>query len=98
MAYETGDFDATILAAAGENVALLGELRAEFGESVERNIDLLRRSRCDANWRQAAQRLHSLGASFRATELVSLSEEAVDGAPGDPVIIRKLEHFSSTFS
>lgn len=98
MAYESGDFDATIVAAAGENIALLAELRAEFGESVERNIDLLRRSRCDANWHLAAQRLRSLGASFRASDLARLAEEAIDSAPGDPVIIRKLERFSATFT
>jgi hypothetical protein len=48
------------------------------------------RARCDANWRIAASRLKSLAASFGATGLMALADEALDGAPGDPVVLRKL--------
>lgn len=98
MAFATGDLDATFAAAAGEDAALLSELRAVFGESLERQIDLLRRARCDGNWTVAAMRLKSLGASFHAPELVALAAEALDSAPGDPVIVRKLEGFAADFS
>jgi hypothetical protein len=94
MAFESGDLDATIAAAAGEDPALIAELRAAFGESVERHIDLLRRSRCDGNWNQAAMRLKGLGASFHTPELIRLADLALESAPGEPVAMRKLERFA----
>jgi len=97
MAFATGDLDATIAAAAGEDAALLAELRAVFAESLARQIDLLRRARCDGNWHVAAMRLKGLGASFHAPDLVSLAEEALESAPGEPVVIRKLERFAGEF-
>jgi hypothetical protein len=48
------------------------------------------RSRCDANWRLAAARLGSLAASFGAVRLMDLAEEAIRGAPGDPVVLRMI--------
>lgn len=95
MAYESASFDANIAAAAGDDPALLAELRAVFADSVEQQCDLLSRARCDANWRVAAQRIRSLAASFHAAELVDLAEEAIDGAPGDPVVLRKMRLFAS---
>jgi hypothetical protein len=94
MAFATFDLDATIAAAAGEDTALLGELRAVFSESLARQIDLLRRARCDGNWNVAAMRLKGLGASFNAPDLVRLADRALDGAPGEPVVIRDLERFA----
>jgi hypothetical protein len=98
MAQIAGDFDATLAAAAGEDAALLAELRAAFAESLAQQIDLLRRSRCDGNWQVAAQRLRGLGASFHAPELVRLAELALDGAPGEPGVLRKLDRFRAEFT
>ena len=98
MAHEAGEFDATLAAAAGEDSALLEELRAAFVESMTQQIDLLRRSRCDGNWEVAAQRLKSLGSSFRAPELVELAEQALDGAPGEPAVLRKLAALCDRFA
>ena len=98
MAHEAGDFDATLVAAAGEDLALREELRAAFVESLTQQIDLLRRSRCDGNWEVAAQRLKSLGSSFRAPELVELAEDALDGAPGEPAVLRKLAALCNRFA
>jgi hypothetical protein len=50
MVYEAGALDATIAAAAGDDQALFLELRTAFLDSLTRQIDLLRRARCDANW------------------------------------------------
>jgi len=97
MAFATGDLDATFAAAAGEDPALLAELRTVFAESLARQIDLLRRARCDGNWNVAAMRLKGLGASFHAPDLVRLADEALDGAPGEPVVIRNLERFAEEF-
>jgi hypothetical protein len=97
MAFATFELDATIAAAAGEDPELLGELRAVFADSLARQIDLLRRARCDGNWNVAAMRLKSLGASFHAPQLVRLAELALASAPGEPVVIRELEQFAGEF-
>ena len=93
MAYQSGDLDATLAAAAGEDLALLHELRQAFIESIDRQIDLLQRSRCDGNWQVAAMRLKGLAASFHADQLIELADEALDAAPGDPVTLRRLRTF-----
>lgn len=98
MAYAKGDFELTLATAAGNDPALAAELRASFVESLALQVDLLHRARCDGNWKMAAQRLCGLGASFHAGELVTMAEEALDGAPGDPAVLRKLTKFTGGFS
>ena len=93
MAYESGQLDATFSAAAGHDPVLLMELRLAFIESVERQLDLLRRARCDANWVIAAQGLKSLAASFHADVLIALSSEALDAAPGEPTVIARIARY-----
>ena len=98
MAYEAGALDATLAAAAGEDLALLTELRAAFTESLTRQIDLLRRARCDGNWQVAALRLRGLAASFHAEKLVTLADDALDAAPGEPTVVRRLQSFLDDFA
>ncbi|MEY2942670.1 MAG: hypothetical protein RLY97_684 [Pseudomonadota bacterium] len=98
MAYISGDLDATLAAAAGEDVELFTELKQAFIESLTRQIDLLRRSRCDGNWHMSAMRLKGLAASFHADPLLLLAEEALDSAPGEPVVVRKLQLFLDEFA
>lgn len=98
MAYEAGSLDATLAAAAGADAVLFAELRQVFAESVARQLDLLRRSRCDGNWEMAALRLKGLAAGFHAEKLIVLAEDALAGAPGDPVILRQLQCFLEEFS
>ena len=98
MAYEAGALDATLSAAAGEDATLFAELRLAFADSVARQLDLLRRSRCDGNWQMAALRLKGLAASFHAEALIDLAEEAFDGAPGDPAVLRRIQGFLDDFS
>jgi HPt (histidine-containing phosphotransfer) domain-containing protein len=90
MAYDPGALNASLAAAVGGDLDLLAELHAAFMESASRQADLMGRSRCDANWELAASRLKSLAASFGATGLMALADEALDGAPGDPVVLRKI--------
>jgi hypothetical protein len=97
MAYEQGAFDATLAAAAGEDPALLAELRGAFAESLDHHLDLMKRARCDGNWVVAAQRLKGLAASFHALDLVELADRAIDSAPGDPTVVRGIERFRDTF-
>lgn len=90
MSIDYGSFDTALKAAAGDDPALIAELRASFVESAKRQLSLLSRSRCDANWQYTSWRLKGLAASFEAIRLMALADEASDGAPGDPVVIREL--------
>lgn len=90
MSYDVGALDATLAAAAGNDPALFAELRRAFLDSLTRQVDLLGRARCDANWEIAALRIKGLAASFQVLPLVALAEQALDGAPGDPVVLRRL--------
>lgn len=98
MVLDAGALDATLAAAAGDDPVLLAELRAAFLESLARQIDLLGRSRCDGNWQIAALRLRGLATSFHAEPLIQLAEEALDCAPGEPSVIRRLHAYFETLS
>ena len=90
MVYDPGALNASLAAAVGSDPELMRELRTAFLDSAARQADLMGRARCDANWAIAASRLKSVAASFGAVGLVALADEALDGAPGDPVVLRKL--------
>ncbi len=90
MAYDPGALTSSLAAAVGNDQALMDELREAFLESAARQLDLMGRSRCDANWIIATSRLKSVAASFSASNLVALADEALTGAPGDPVVLRKI--------
>jgi len=91
MAYLGDAIDAALAAAAGEDHALFRELARAFVESAETQLDLLQRARCDGNWSVAALRLQSLAATFHAADLSALADQALAGAPGDPVVLRRLQ-------
>jgi HPt (histidine-containing phosphotransfer) domain-containing protein len=90
MVYDPGALNASLAAAVGADPELLDELRSAFIESAARQLDLMRRARCDANWINSASRLRSLAASFGATGLAALAHEALTGAPSDPVVLREI--------
>lgn len=98
MTVDRADFEANIAAAAGDDPGLRDELLASFASSLRHQIDLLRRARCDGNWEVAARRLKSLGVSFHALDLALLADEALEAAPGDPVVLRKLDRLNLGFS
>lgn len=98
MAYELGSLDATLAAAAGDDAALFAELRAAFVESLERQVDLLGRARCDGNWQITALRIKGLAASFHASPLIGLAEAALQSAPGDPIAIRNIRRFLAEYT
>jgi hypothetical protein len=91
MVYDPGALNASLAAAVGPDSHLMGELRLAFLEGITRQADLMGRARCDANWELAASRLKSLAASFGARGMMELADEALAGAPGDPVVLRKVQ-------
>jgi HPt (histidine-containing phosphotransfer) domain-containing protein len=91
MSYDPGGLNAALAAAVGDDATLVADLRHAFLESAHRQVDLLKRARCDANWHLAAWRLKGLAASFSMAGLIALADEAAEGAPGDPRVLRRLE-------
>ena len=98
MVYDPGALDTSLAAAVGSDFELMAELRMAFVESAARHVDLMSRARCDANWSIAASRLKSLAATFGAVGLTAIADEALEGAPGDPVVLRKLRSAVDDFS
>lgn len=91
MAVENGKLDESLSALLGNDAAIIAELRAAFLESANRQLDLLKRSRCDGNWMVAAMRLKGLAASFDVAPLTIVAQGAIDAAPGDPAAIRAVD-------
>lgn len=98
MVYDPGALNASLAAAVGSDGKLMAELRQAFLESAARQADLMGRSRCDANWHLSASKLKGLAASFGAVGMMEIAEEALAGAPGDPVVLRKLKSAIDDFA
>lgn len=91
MSMDYGALDSWLAAVTVSDESLRNELLQSFLESAYRQVDLLRRSRCDANWHYSALRLRGLAASFDNHKLLELAEKAVESVPGDPAILRELD-------
>lgn len=98
MAYDPGTLEAALSAAVGSDITLIADLRRAFLESADRQIDLLARARCDANWTMAALRLKGLCASFGVNHMMKLADQALEGAPGDPAIVRDLRRAAAAIA
>lgn len=90
MGLEFGTFEEALAVAAGNDFALLAELRSSYAKSVAGQLDLLGRARCDANWDIAAERLRSIAAGFHDRILMELASEALCSAPGEPTVVRRI--------
>jgi hypothetical protein len=97
MVHDPGALRSALAAAVGDDPGLVAELRAAFLDSATRVVEMLAGSRCDGNWRMAALRLQGLAASFGALELMRLAEQAAQGAPGDPVVLRCIRNAIAAF-
>ncbi len=90
MSFDSGPLDRFLSSAIGDDAAMAMDLRAVFADSAHELADLMRRSRCDANWHMAALRLKSLAATFGVISLIELAEGAMAGVPGDPAVLRDI--------
>lgn len=98
MAYDPGALQTALAAAVGDDPALIAELRFAFLASANAHSDSLGRARNDADWQKAACRLQSLAASFGAMRLTELANEAMESAPGDPAVLRRIDRAIALFS
>lgn len=98
MSFDSGPLDRYLCAAVGSDAAMARDLHGAFTEGARELADLMRRARCDANWNMAALRLKSLAATFGIVPLIELAEEAMAGAPGDPVMLSRIHAAIDTLS
>lgn len=91
MAYDPGAIDATLAAAVGDEPQLIAELREAFIDSAQRALLALEAAQAGDEWRDAAARLKGLAASFGATRLMTLAQEAETVLTGNAIILRKLK-------
>ena len=90
MSYEGGNLNASLIAAVGDDPALLYDLRRAFLESADRQIDLLSRAADENSWHLALWRLKGLCGSFGVVQMPALVEEAEHTTPGDAKMLRRL--------
>ncbi|HJS11023.1 Hpt domain-containing protein [Sphingopyxis sp.] len=98
MSFDSGPLDRYLSAAFGDDPAMAMDLRTAFTGSARDLSDLMRRSRCDANWEMAAIRLKGLAATFGIIPLIQLAEAAIEGAPGDPSVLRRINQAIDTIA
>lgn len=98
MSFDSGPLDRYLSAAFGDDPAMAADLRTAFTGSARDLSDLMRRARCDANWEMAALRLKGLAATFGIVPLIQLAEEAIEGAPGDPAVLRQINRAIDTIA
>ena len=91
MAYDYSGLDWSIATVLGDDATLMAELRTALVDDARSAADLLRRSRCDANWYGAAHRLKGLASSFGAKVLMNAADDALYLAPGDPSVLRTID-------
>lgn len=90
MSFDTGPIDRVLHAAIGDDPTLAAELRGIYVTAATEVLDLMGRARCDANWVIAVERLKSLSGTFGVAAMLILADEALSGAPGDPVVLRRM--------
>jgi hypothetical protein len=98
MAYDPGALQTALAAAVGDDPGLIAELRFAFLASAHSHVDSLGRARSYVDWQKAACRPQSLAASFGAMRLTELANEALEAAPGDPAVLRRIDNAIALFS
>jgi histidine phosphotransfer protein HptB len=91
MAYDPGALEASLAAAVGDEPSLIAELRLAFFASAQAHVAALMSAKSPEDWRAAAQRLHSLAASFGALRLMDVAMQAARAKQRDPALLRKIE-------
>ena len=76
MTYGHGTIDSALAAVAGDEPALIHDLRQAFMEGVTRAVEAMHMAQGGPEWREAALRLKGLAASVSALPLMTLAGQA----------------------
>lgn len=91
MVVSPGTLEAALAAVVGDEPALIAELRQAFFASANTHTSNLAAAKSPEEWRAAANRLHSLAASFGALRLVNVAIEALRISEDDGTMVRKIK-------
>ncbi|UVO53180.1 Hpt domain-containing protein [Sphingomonas sp. SUN039] len=91
MAYDPGALEATLAAVAGEQGALIAELRAAFFEGADGHVTAMKAATAQPVWEQAALRLRSLAASFGLQRVMDAARDATSVPCGDARALQRIE-------
>lgn len=91
MAYDPGALEATLAAVAGEQTALIAELRDAFFDSADGHVIAMKAATTQTVWDQAALRLRSLAASFGLQRMMDAARDATTVPCGDAKAMQRIE-------
>lgn len=90
MTYEHGTIDSALAAVAGDEPAVIQDLRQAFVEGVTRALEAMHLAEDGQEWREAALRLKGLAASVNALPLMTLAAQAPDHDVRDPALLDRI--------
>lgn len=90
MTYEHGTIDSTLAAVAGDEPAVIQELRRAFVEGVTRAMEAMHMAEDAGEWREAALRLKGLAASVNALPLMTLAAQAAELESPDAQLLDRI--------
>ncbi|GAL99623.1 hypothetical protein [Sphingomonas parapaucimobilis] len=90
MTYEHGTIDSTLAAVAGDEPAVIQELRHAFVEGVTRAMEAMHMAEEAGEWREAALRLKGLAASVNALPLMTLAAQAAELESPDAQLLDRI--------
>ncbi|MDQ1156683.1 HPt (histidine-containing phosphotransfer) domain-containing protein [Sphingomonas sp. SORGH_AS 950] len=89
MTYEHGTIDSALAAVAGDEPAVIQDLRRAFVDGVNHAVETLHAAEGGQEWREAALRLKGLAASVNALPLMTLAAQAATrDAPDAELLVR----------
>lgn len=90
MTYEHGTIDSALAAVAGDEPAVIQDLRRAFVEGVTRATEAMHMAEDAGEWREAALRLKGLAASVNALTLMTLAAQAAERDGPDPQLLDRI--------
>ncbi|HIV78973.1 Hpt domain-containing protein [Sphingomonas yabuuchiae] len=90
MTYEHGTIDSALAAVAGDEPAVIQDLRRAFVEGVTRATEAMHMAEDAGEWREAALRLKGLAASVNALPLMTLAAQAAERDGPDPQLLDRI--------
>lgn len=90
MTYEHGTIDSALAAVAGDEPAVIQDLRRAFVEGVTRAMEAMHMAGDAREWREAALRLKGLAASVNALPLMTLAAQAAERETPDQQLLDRI--------
>ncbi|MET4897628.1 Hpt domain-containing protein [Sphingomonadaceae bacterium jetA1] len=90
MTYEHGTIDAALAAVAGDEPAVIQDLRMAFIEGVTRALEAMHGAEDGQSWRESALRMKGLAASVSALPLMTLATQAAERDGPDSELLDRI--------